>query len=295
MLRSLLFIPGDSEKKLAKADGSGADAVILDLEDSVVPARKKTARELVRACLSARAVRDRHQELWVRINPLDSPDCAADLAAIVPENPSGIMLPKANGPDDVLRLSQKLEELEAGAGIGNGAVKVLPIATETALAPFQLGQYATAGLSRLAGLTWGAEDLSTAIGASTNRGADGQLAFTYMMVRSLTLLAAAAASVQAIEGVYSDFRDAEGLARSCRAARSEGFTGRLAIHPAQVAVINECFLPTDEEVARARRIIAAFAEAPEAGVVGIDGRMYDLPHLKQAQRTLTLFSAHGKS
>ncbi len=295
MLRSLLFIPGDSEKKLAKADGSGADAVILDLEDSVVPARKKTARELVRACLSARAGQDRHQELWVRINPLDNRDCAADLAAIVPENPNGIMLPKANGPDDVLRLSHKLDELEAAAGISNGAVKVLPIATETALAPFRLGEYATAGLSRLAGLTWGAEDLSTAIGASTNRSADGQLAFTYMMVRSLTLLAAAAASVQAIEGVYSDFRDAEGLSRSCQAARSEGFTGRLAIHPTQVAVINESFLPTDEEVAMARRVIAAFAENPEAGAVGIDGRMYDLPHLNQAQRTLTLFSAHRRS
>lgn len=294
MLRSMLFIPGDSAKKLGKADSSNADAIILDLEDSVIPARKKTAREMVSAFLGERDREHRSSELWVRINPLGGPEAMADLAAIVPGVPDGIMLPKADGPEDVRSLSDQLDALEADAGVAAGCIKVLPIATETPIAPFRLADYATAGLSRLVGLTWGAEDLSSALGASTSRDGNGEWAFTYKLVRSLTLLAASAADVQAIETVYTSFRDSDGLAKSCREARAEGFNGRLAIHPDQVDVINRAFLPSAEEADLAKRILAAFAAEPGAGAVGIDGTMYDLPHLNQARNTLALYEAHSR-
>jgi citrate lyase subunit beta/citryl-CoA lyase len=285
-LRSFLFIPGDSGKKLAKADESGADALILDLEDAVSPSRKPPARELVAAFLRDRPRSTRSSEIWVRINPLDTNLALTDLAAITAAAPDGLMLPKANGPQDVLRLSHYLDALEAQSGIAPGTIKILPVATETAISPFRLGDYATAGLSRLLGLTWGAEDLSTALGACTNTDAAGQWAFTYRMARSLCLLAAHAAGVQAVETLYADFRDEAGLRASSRAARAEGFTGRLAIHPAQVAAINESFTPSPAEIEHARRVIAAFAAAPGAGTVGLDGKMLDLPHLKQAEAIL---------
>lgn len=292
-LRSFLFIPGDSEKKLAKVDGCGADAVILDLEDAVAPANKPLARQMVADFLKQRPRAGRKVQLWVRVNPFDTGLTADDVAAIVPGGPDGIMQPKINGPECVRELSAMLDRLEPQAGVEPGSIRILPVATETPLAPFRLGDFATAGLARLAGLTWGAEDLSSAMGASTNLGADGKWAFTYQMVRSLTLMAAHASGVPAIETLYVDFRDDEGLRASCRAARAEGWSGRIAIHPAQVAGINESFSPSDEEVAFARRVIAAFAAEPNAGTVGIDGKMYDIPHLKAAQKTLAMHEVHN--
>jgi citrate lyase subunit beta/citryl-CoA lyase len=292
-LRSFLFIPGDSEKKLSKADGAGADALILDLEDAVSPANKPLARKLVPEFIAQRPRAARKSQLWVRINPLDSGLALADLAAVVASGPDGLMLPKANGPADVLQLSHYLDALEAHSGVAAQSIKVLPVATETAISPFRLGDYATAGLTRLLGITWGAEDLSAAIGASTNLDAGGQWALTYRMVRSLCLLAARASGVQAIDTLFVDFKDEAGLRASSRASRAEGFTGRIAIHPAQVAAINESYMPSREEIAHARRVVAAFDAAPGAGTVGLDGKMIDIPHLKQAQGVLSQAAAYG--
>ena len=292
-IRSFLFIPGDSEKKLGKADGAGADALIFDLEDAVAPANKPLARQLVPAFLRERPLADRKSQLWVRINPLDSGLALMDLAAVVASQPDGLMLPKANGPEDVLKLSHYLDALEAQAGIARQSIKILPVATETAIAPFRLGDYATAGLTRLLGITWGAEDLSAAIGASTNVDATGQWALTYQMVRSLCLLAARAAGVQAVDTLFVNFKDDAGLRASSRASRAEGFTGRIAIHPAQVAAINDSYMPSPEEIAHAKRVIAAFDAAPGAGTVGLDGNMIDIPHLKQAQGVLEQAAAYG--
>ncbi|MBI1179715.1 MAG: CoA ester lyase [Alphaproteobacteria bacterium] len=281
-----MFVPGDSEKKLGKADALGADALILDLEDAVAPARKPAAREMVPAFLAARPPAARQAQLWVRINPLATPEALADLAAVVPAAPDGIMIPKADGPADVARLSHYLDALEVQAGLERGGIRILPVATETAKAPFALGDYAAARLERLYGLTWGAEDLSSAIGASGNLGPDGEWTLTYRLVRSLTLLGAHAAGVEAVETLYVDFGDPDGLLASSRAARAEGFSGRIAIHPSQVAAINEAFTPSVAEVDGARRVIAAFEAEPDAGTVQLDGRMLDIPHLNQARRTL---------
>jgi citrate lyase subunit beta / citryl-CoA lyase len=285
-LRSWLFIPGDSAKKMAKAADCGADAVIFDLEDAVVFENKAQARTMVADYLAQHSRSGRAPELWVRVNPFDTGLTLADLAAVLPGAPDGIMQPKADGPDDVRRLSHCLDAFEAAHGLVCGSTKIIPVATETAKAPFKLGDFADAGLDRLAGITWGAEDLSAAVGASTNRDADGTWAFTYRMVRSMTLLAAHASGVQAIDTLHADFRDEVGLRASCRAARAEGFSGRLAIHPAQVAVINESFMPSPEEVTHAQRIVDAFATNPGAGTVGLDGMMVDRPHLKQAEAIL---------
>jgi citrate lyase subunit beta/citryl-CoA lyase len=289
-LRSLLFIPGDSDKKLSKASGFSADALILDLEDSVAPPRKAIAREMVAAYLAERP-QGLKSALWVRINPLDSAEALADLAAIVRGKPAGIMVPKPDGPDDILKISHYLDALESREGVSAGYIRILPVATETAKAPFALGDYAKAPLPRLFGLTWGAEDLSSAIGASTNKDESGDWAFTYRIVRSACLLAARAAGVQAIDTLYADFRDQRGLRASCAAARREGFTGKIAIHPDQVQSINESFMPTEEEVAFARRVIAAFEASPGAGTVGLDGKMLDIPHLKQAEQVLSTHAA----
>ena len=290
-LRSWLFIPGDSEKKLGKADMTGADALILDLEDSVMAENKARGRELVAAFLQARLAAKRTSQIWVRINPLDSGLALGDLVAVVAAAPDGVMLPKCGGPADIAQLSHYLDALEAQAGVAGGSIKIVPVATETAAAPFALGDYAGAGLDRLLGLTWGAEDLSAALGASTNLDPSGGWALTYRLVRSLTLMGAKAAGVQAIDTLYVDFHDEAGLRETSRTARAEGFTGRLAIHPAQVAAINESFLPSADEIAHARRVVAAFADVPGAGTVAIDGRMIDLPHLTQAQAVLALAAA----
>lgn len=285
-LRSLLFIPGDSEKKLSKGEGSPADALILDLEDSVAPSGKIAALHLVTEYLSDRPKLRRGPQLWVRINPLDTPLALADLAAVVAGAPDGILLPKADGPADALRLSHYLDALEARCDVAPGSIGIIPVATETAVAPFRLGDYAQTDLPRLRGLTWGAEDLATALGASSNLDGEGRWDTTYRMVRALTLLAARAAGVEPIDTLYVDFRDEAGLRASCLVARAEGFTGRIAIHPAQVEVINDSFMPSPAECEHARRVVEAFAAEPDAGVVGLDGRMLDIPHLKQALAVL---------
>lgn len=290
-VRSYLFIPGDSEKKLSKIEACAADAVVLDLEDAVAPAKKDEARRMVAELIRNRPLGARTRQLWVRINPLSSGLELDDLIAVAATMPDGIMLPKANGPEDVERLSHYLDVLEAQARGSRGSIQILPVATETAIAPFALGRYARYNLRRLAGLTWGAEDLSAAIGASTNLAPDGGWAFTYRMVRAQTLLAAHAAGVPAIETVFVDFRNDAALRASCREARAEGFAGRIAIHPDQVAGINESFSPSQEEIAFARRLIAAFEAAPNVGTIGIDGKMYDIPHLKQARIVLAQAAA----
>ena len=287
--RAWLFVPGDSERKLAKAEGIGADVLILDLEDAVAAERRPAGRALVREYLSARRVTSgaRRPELWVRINPLASGEALADLAGVMPGAPDGIVLPKTDSGADAAQLAHYLAALEAREGIGDGRTRILPVATETARALFHLHSY-TGVTPRLAGLTWGAEDLPAALGASTNRGADGELAFVYQLARSLCLAGAVAAGVQPVDTVYPDFRDAAGLEKTCARARMDGFTGKIAIHPDQVGVIQRAFSPTADEVARARRVVAAFRANPTAGTVGLDGQMLDKPHLTQAERVLAL-------
>ena len=291
-IRSFLFIPGDSDKKLAKVDDCGADAVILDLEDAVAPENKTKARDMVTDFLVKRQG-ERQPQIWVRVNPLDIGLTEGDLQAVVFAKPDGIIQPKTDRPGDVGQLSAMLDRLEQLHGLETGNIAVVPVATETAIAPFHLGEFAGAGLSRLAGLTWGAEDLATAIGATTNRDAAGEWLFTFRMVRSLTLLAARAAGVQAIETLHADFRDEAGLRQSSLAARAEGFGGRLAIHPAQVPIINACFTPSAAEVDHAQRVLEAFAANPGAGTVGLDGKMLDIPHRKQAERIMAEARAFG--
>jgi citrate lyase subunit beta/citryl-CoA lyase len=282
-LRSMLFVPGDSAKKFARARDAQADALILDLEDSVAPAKKDEARAHVASLLGAEEARN--WRFFVRINPFESGLALDDLAAVVAPGLDGILLPKANGAVDVIRLGHCLDALETRAGMTRGAVKVVVVSTETAAALFALGTYAPAH-ERLVGLTWGAEDLAAAIGATTNKDAQGGWGFPYLMARTNCLFASTAAGVSPIDTLYADFRDPEGLAVDCRAARRDGFTGRIAIHPDQVAIINECFTPSETDVALARKIVAAFEAEPDRGAVGIDGQMYDIPHLKAARKTL---------
>lgn len=286
--RSWLFVPGDSEKKLAKSDESDADAVILDLEDSVAPAQKTLARKTVLDHLSDRPLLERQSELWVRLNAIDD-GCLSDLAAVLQGVPNGVVLPKCNGPADVLRVSHWLDALEVAHTIEH-QIRVLPIVTETALGTLRVSEFAGAHLPRLVGLTWGAEDLSTELGASTNRAPDGGWAFTYRLVRSQVLLAAKASGIAAIETLHSDFRDEDGLRTTSLQAAEEGFEGRLAIHPAQVTSINESFAPTAEHVAHAQNVLAAFAEAGE-GVASLEGKMLDRPHKTQAQAVLARHEA----
>jgi citrate lyase subunit beta/citryl-CoA lyase len=285
-LRSMLFVPADSDRKLDKAHDSRADALILDLEDAVAPSRKAVARTAAAAYLQARATSS-GPLMYVRINPLDSGLALLDLAEVVVAGLAGVMLPKTTSAADVVRLGYCLDALEARAGVAPGHVRVVPVATETAAAMLSMGSF-IGGVPRLAGITWGAEDLSTAIGAISNRDADGKLSPLYELAASMCLCAAAAASVPAIDTLYANFRDAEGLATSCAQARRRGFRGRIAIHPDQVDTINEAFTPSERELEHARRVVAAFAAKPDAGTVGIDGLMYDIPHLKQARQTLGL-------
>jgi citrate lyase subunit beta/citryl-CoA lyase len=281
-MRSFLFVPGDSERKLAKGQASGADALVLDLEDSVPAPRIETARTMVREYLQS--LRDRSRtRLWVRINPLSTEKALPDLAAIVAGAPDGIMLPKVTSAADLALLNNYLTVLEVREGVERGSVRVLPVATETAPALFNLGGFANVS-SRLWGMTWGAEDLSAALGASTNRDETGELKFTYRLARSLCLLAAVAAEVEPIDTVFTNFKDIPGLIRESQAARRAGFTGKIAIHPDQVEPINQSFTPTAEEIEYARRVVEAFSSG--AGTVGLDGKMLDMPHLKQARRVL---------
>jgi citrate lyase subunit beta/citryl-CoA lyase len=287
-LRSLLFVPSDSERKLAKALGSGADVLILDLEDSVADARKPVARSLAAEFIAAHAAPSAAlpAQLYVRINPLDTAFAMADLAAVVAPGLAGIMLPKPRSAEDVARLGHGLDALEARAGLAPGSVRIIPVATETAEAMLTMQSYATP-LPRLAGITWGAEDLSAAIGALANKEEeDGAWSPLYLLANSLCLTAAAAAGVPAIDTLHADFRDPAGLEAACRTSRRRGFRGRLAIHPDQVAIINAAYSPSEAELAHARRIVDAFAAQPDAGALSIDGVMIDKPHLTQARRTL---------
>lgn len=282
-LRSLLFVPGDSARKFAKATGVDADVLILDLEDSVAPSQKDAARSVVAGLLDDTS--PRAWAFFVRVNSFDTGLTLADLAAVVKPGIDGVLVPKANGAHDIDRIGHYLDALEQKAGMPVGSVKIAVVATETPAAMFALGSYAPAH-PRLVGLTWGAEDLGAAIGATGNKNADGAWTFPYQVARAQCLYAAAGAGVAPIDTLFADFRDAEGLERSCREARRDGFTGRIAIHPDQVATINRCFSPSDDELADARKIVAAFAASPDDGTLGIDGKMYDIPHLKAAQRTL---------
>lgn len=280
MNRSYLFVPADSERKLQKAAATDADALILDLEDSVLPDAKPDARDIAVEFLVNRSA-------WVRINPLDTEYADADLEAVVPAAPAGIVLPKPRGAADVVTLSTRLDALETREGIPVGQTRIIALCTERAEALFTLQAYAGA-TPRLAGLSWGAEDLSAAVGASANRDADGNWLPPYEFARSLCLFAAAAAEVAAIDTVFTDFRDQQGLVRYATKARRDGFSGMLAIHPGQVEAINAAFVPSADEIERAERIVALFDAHPGAGAIGMDGRMIDRPHLVQAQKLLQL-------
>jgi citrate lyase subunit beta / citryl-CoA lyase len=298
-VRSWLFVPGDSERKQARALTCGADALILDLEDSVDPGQLPAARARVAELLRTGAGAAGPQ-LWVRINPPRAPLWQEDLAALfaAPAGgsrvPDGIVLPKVSAPEEIEEVAGHLAALETQRGVRRGATGLLVIATETPRGllalpqyPAVLGDAARAASERLAGLTWGAEDLGAALGARAKRDAAGALTFTFALARSACLLTAAALGVQAIDGVHTEFRDAAGLARELEEARRDGFSGKLAIHPDQVAAINAAFTPTEAERAHAQRVLAAFAAAGGAGVVSLDGQMIDRPHLIQAQRLLT--------
>jgi citrate lyase subunit beta / citryl-CoA lyase len=282
-MRSLLFVPADSERKLSRAPKSGADAVILDLEDSVVPANRPLARSQARDFLATTGSAEFRR--YVRINPLSSGVALDDLAAAVPGKPDGILLPKCV-PEELRTLDHYLSALEAASALPPGNIRVIVIATETPAAMFALGGYG--GVSpRLEAITWGAEDLAACIGGN-NRRVEGIYDDVYRMARSLCLLGAAAADVVPIDTIYTDFRNETGLAAECAAARRSGFTAKMAIHPAQVPVINQAFAVSDEELAWARTVVEAFAADPEAGTIALDGKMVDKPHLILARRLLGL-------
>jgi len=293
-MRSMLFVPGDSERKFGKSLGSGADAIILDLEDSVhfdnkAQARKLTADFLRHAQTLANSpaggAKDCHPSLWVRINGLNTGFWRDDLAEIISAMPDGIMVPKPRSGADVSTLSQELDLLEAASGISAGHTKLLPIVTETALSVIHMHTYI--GCSpRIAAMSWGAEDLSADIGASSNRDDAGELTSVYRLARDLCLLTSVAAGVQPVDSVFTNFRDEEGLLRECHRAARDGYSGKMAIHPVQVAPINEAFTPSQNDLARAERIVAAFDAAPSAGVAALDGEMLDLPHLIRAEKLL---------
>lgn len=287
MIRSFLFVPADSERKIKKAASAGADALIYDLEDSVNPAHRADARKI------AAAACDRRDDAWIRINPLDTEDADLDLDAVVPARPAGIVLPKPESAADVIDLAARLDELEASHGIERGSTRIIALCTEQPAALFSLGGYVDA-TPRLAGLSWGAEDLSAAVGAMQNRDDAGNWLPPYELARSLCLFAAAAAGVQAIDTVVTDFRNEDGVQRYAANARRDGFTGMLAIHPAQVGIINRAFTPSAAEIERARRIVALFADNPDAGTLGMDGKMIDRPHLNQALQIIELAESSGR-
>lgn len=284
-MRSLLFVPGDSPRKLEKAFAGDADALILDLEDSVALSAKQAAREIVAAFLRENRELQGRPRLYVRVNALDTGLTDDDLDHVIAGGPDGLVLPKAQGGTDVSHLAAKLAVREAESNLPDGSVGILAIATETAASLFRMGSYAGAS-HRLEGIAWGAEDLSADLGAETNRLPDGAYAEPYRLARTLTLLGASAAAILPVDAVYPSFRDLEGLAAECEAARRDGFAAKMAIHPDQVAIINRVFTPSQEAVARAQAIVDAFAANPEAGVIGIDGEMLDRPHLKRAERVL---------
>jgi citrate lyase subunit beta / citryl-CoA lyase len=285
LMRSLLFVPADGGSKLDKAMASGADAVIVDLEDSVSPEGKAGARRSAADFIKDAIRAARRPRLLVRVNGFATGLTDADLEAVVPAHPDAIMLPKAEGGAAIVHADAKLTVREAIAGVPDGHVKIVAIATETATALFLAGTYGGAS-ARLEGLTWGAEDLSAELGAETNRDADGRYLDPYRLARTLCIAGAASARVPAIDTVYIDFRDDAGFRRDCEAARRDGFTARMAIHPAQIPIINEVFTPSAEAIAQANIIVDAFAANPGAGTLAIAGVMADQPHLLRAKRVL---------
>lgn len=289
-LRSMLFVPGDSERKLEKGISTHADALILDLEDAVAPTRTHIAREMVLEYLRSRTDRS-GQQLWVRINPLSTPAALLDLV-VVAGAPDGIILPKVDSAQDIVQLSHYLDALEVREGVAQGSIRIIPVATETPKSLFALDSYVDCS-ARLAGITWGAEDIAAALGASTNRRLDGEYDTVYQMARALCLSGAVAAGVQPIDTIFGNFSDPAGLDADAKSARRAGFTGKIAIHPNQVEVINQAFSPSQEEVAWSRRIVDAFNSNPGLGTIGIEGKMIDMPHLKQAQRVLQLGMRFG--
>lgn len=284
-MRSLLFVPGDNQKKLDKALTSGADVLLIDLEDSVDLSAKEEARKVTAAFLAEHKSTAQRPRLYVRVNGLTTGMIDADLDGVMRSAPDGIVLPKTVGGTDVAHLGAKLAVREAEFGLADGATRILAIATENAAGVFALGTFAGAS-HRLMGMTWGGEDLSADLGAEANRDESGAYTDPYRLARSLTLLGAAAAGVDAIDSVFTNFRDMDGLAAECRAARCDGFVAKMAIHPAQVPVINEAFTPSPEAVERAKAVIEAFRTNPGAGVVGVNGEMLDRPHLLRAERLL---------
>jgi citrate lyase subunit beta / citryl-CoA lyase len=288
-MRSWLFVPGDSDSKLEKVIGYGADAVIVDLEDAVAPNEKPRARLLARKFLerhSQSIVAGERTALWVRVNPLDGPLWREDVAAVMPGKPQGLMVPKAAGPEQLQALAAELYGMEPRLGIAPGSTQILPLVSETPAAALGISSYLSASLPRLAGLTWGAEDLSAAIGASRKRDTNGNWTEAFRMVRAQVLLTAHARGVMAVDTLHADFRDTEGLKRIAAESYADGFAGMLAIHPAQVPIINEAFTPGEAEIAEARAIVNAFAANPGAGTLSLDGRMIDQPHLEGARRLL---------
>jgi citrate lyase subunit beta/citryl-CoA lyase len=284
-MRSLLFVPADGGRKLEKALTCGADAVIVDLEDSIAPNRKEAARASAAAFLKEAVAAGKRPRLLVRINAIATGLTDADLDAVVPARPDAILLPKAEGGASIVHAHAKLAAREALAGLADGHIKILAQAIETAAGIFALGTLRGAS-TRLMGITWGPEDLSAELGAEANRDSEGRLTEPYRLARSLCLYAAGSAEVAAIETVYVDFRNLDGLRQETEESRRDGFSGRLAIHPAQVPVINEVFTPTAAALAKARTVVAAFAADPSAGVIGIEGVMYDRPHLARAKLLL---------
>jgi len=284
-MRSLLFVPATGGSRLAKAMAAGADGVILDLEDSIAPERKDEARAATLEFLKAHGANEQRPRLLVRINGLDTGMINADLDAIVAGRPDAILFPKAEGGASVVHLDAKLSAREAIAGWPEGSIKILAQAVESAAGFFLAGTFRDCS-KRLIGLTWGPEDLSAEIGAEANREPDGTLTEPYRLARALCLLGATAAKVPAFETIHVDFRNPDVLRRDSKIARRDGFAGRLAIHPAQVPVINEVFTPSVEQIEKAKAVVAAFAAQPGAGTVGIAGKMYDRPHLARAQALL---------
>lgn len=289
-MRSLLFVPAHDERKLYKGLACAADALILDLEDAVPEAEKARARDIcARFLVEHSGVDAGGKRLFIRINALSTVHALADLDAVVPTRPYGVMLPKCEGAGDLLALSELLATRERNAGLPVGGIRVLPIVTETAasvLALASYGQLPTHARERLCGLMWGGEDLAADIGATSNKDAEGRYTAPYQLARTLTLLGATAAQVAAVDAVYTDFRNPEGLHAEALEASRDGFVAKAAIHPDQIAPIHAVFTPGDDEVARARRVIAAFAAAPQAGAIALDGKMLDRPHLRSAERLL---------
>lgn len=288
IIRSWLFVPGDNERKLSKGLDNPADALILDLEDSVADNRQEIARGMVCEFLKSNTERSR-QQLWVRINPLDNPLSLPDLTAVMPGKPNGIVLPKVYSAEDVNTLDKYLSVLEVREGIEPGSTKILCVATETAASLLTFHTYLDNVSDRLVGMTWGGEDLAAALGASDNRNpATGEYDDPFLLAKSFCLATARAIDVQPVGVVFVDYRALDALKADCLRDRRSGFIGKIAIHPAQCEIINDAFTPSEEDIAYAQKVIDVFEKNPGLGTVGLDGKMLDMPHLKQARNVIAL-------